>query len=220
MTKMATQAQQSANAANSRRSTGPTTEAGKQKAAQNSARHYLTAKQLVVPGEDPADYAELHQGLHQSWTPANPQESLLVEQIAQNAWRLQRARRLEAALFIHAMPSLEPSTPAYPGAMCLRTPANPEVAMVTGFLDHTKEFDNLRRYTTPIERAYHNAIAELTRLQKQRKINEIGSVSQAPESQPVQLSPLAAQAVQISNATTRETALTTHSDTIQRSSGT
>ncbi len=217
---MATQAQQSANAANSRRSTGPTTAAGKQKAAQNSARHYLTAKQLVVPGEDPADYTELHQGLHQSWIPANAQESILVEQIAQNAWRLMRARRLEAALFIRTMPSLEPVAPAYPGALCLRTPANPEVAMLRAFLDNTKEFDNLRRYTTPIERAYHIAISELTKLQKQRRIHEIGSVSQTPEPKPIHLGHLAAQAVKISNATTRETAFTAHSDTIQRTSGT
>lgn len=68
---MSTQAQQSANAASSRVSTGPTTEAGKQKAAQNSARHYLTAKQIVVAGESPEDYTELHHGLQQAWTPVN-----------------------------------------------------------------------------------------------------------------------------------------------------
>lgn len=69
---MSTQAQQSANALNSSPSTGPTTDAGKHKASRNSARHYLTAKQLVVPGEDPEDYTDLHHGLDQSWTPANP----------------------------------------------------------------------------------------------------------------------------------------------------
>ena len=36
--------------------------------------------------------------------------------------------------------------------------------MLRAFLDNTKEFDNLRRYATSIERAYHNAIAELTKL--------------------------------------------------------
>ena len=47
--KMSTQAQHATNAANSRLSTGPATEAVKQKAAQNLAKHYLTAKQIVVP---------------------------------------------------------------------------------------------------------------------------------------------------------------------------
>ena len=46
---MSTQAQHATNAANSRLSTGPATEAVKQKAAQNLAKHYLTAKQIVVP---------------------------------------------------------------------------------------------------------------------------------------------------------------------------
>jgi hypothetical protein len=50
--------------------------------------------------------------------------------------------------------------------------------MTRAFHANAKAFDNLRRYTTPIERAYHRAIAELTKLQKERKKSEIGSVSQ------------------------------------------
>ena len=41
--------------------------------------------------------------------------------------------------------------------------------MLRAFHDNTKEFDNLRRYATTIERACRNAIAEVTKLQKQRK---------------------------------------------------
>ena len=186
---MSTQAQQAANAANSRLSNGPATEAGKQKAAQNSAKHYLTAKQIVVPGEDPENYNELHQGLHKSWTPTNAQEAILVEQIAQNAWRLMRVRRIEAALFTRMMPSLNPGPPVLPGTTRHKVPANHEAAMLRAFQDHTRDFDNLRRYTTPIERAYHNAIAELTKLQKQRKITEIGSVSQSSKQPPATNAP-------------------------------
>ena len=74
------------------------TEAGKQKAAQNSANYHLAARQIVVPGESPEDYTELHQ-------------------------------------------------------------------VFRAFLENTKDFDTLRRYTAPIERACYNAIAELTKLQ-------------------------------------------------------
>src|SRR5882724_1419395 len=125
---MSTRAQKSANSANARLSTGPRTEQGKQKASQNSAKHYMTAKQLIVPGENAEDFNELHQGLEQSWNPANPQESLLVEQIAQNAWRLMRARRLEAATFECLMPSLDP-IPAKPGGSQLRTLRDHDEAM-------------------------------------------------------------------------------------------
>ena len=190
---MSTPAQLLANTANSRLSTGPATEVGKQKAARNSAKHYLTAKQIVVPGENPEEYNDLHHGLHQSWTPANTQESILVEQIAQNAWRLMRVRRLEATMFSKMMPKLESERPAVPGVTKLRAPANHDEAMLRAFLNNTKEFDNLRRYATPIERAYHNAIAELTKLQKQRRIQEIGSVSQSSKQPPARREPEALQ---------------------------
>lgn len=77
-----------------------------------------------------------------------------------------RARRLEAALFTSRMPGFEPKPSAQPGVTHRNVPANPEVAMLRAFFDNAKEFDNLRRYTTPIERAFLNAIAELTKLQK------------------------------------------------------
>jgi hypothetical protein len=78
----------------------------------------------------------------------------------------------------------------------MRTLANHDDAMARAFHENAKAFDNLRRYTTPIERAYHNAIAELTKLQKERKKSEIGSVSQTPESRKIfsaSATPLAVQ---------------------------
>jgi hypothetical protein len=173
---MSTAAQKSANLSNSRLSTGPNTDAGKQKSAQNSAKHYLTAKQIVVPGEDPEAYEALREDLFKSWNPANTQEESLVDQIAQNTWRLMRVRRIEAATFEYLMPSLEQAAPAHPGASIKRAPANHDHAMAQAFLENAKAFDNMRRYATSIERAFHAALAELQRLQ--RRNSEIGSVSQ------------------------------------------
>lgn len=53
--------------------------------------------------------------LSQSWTPINAKEEILVEQIAQNAWRLMRVRLIEAAMFTRMMPSLEPGCTGPPG---------------------------------------------------------------------------------------------------------
>jgi len=178
---MSTAAQKSANIANSCLSTGPKTEQGKQNASRNSAKHYLTAKQIVVPGEDPEAYDQLQAELVESWNPANPQEHLLVDQIAQNAWRLLRVRRLEAATFEYMMPSLEQIAPVYPSGSVKRPPASHDEAMAQAFHANAKAFENIRRYATSIERAYHNAIAQLRMLQKERKKSEIGSVSQSAE---------------------------------------
>lgn len=150
---MPTQAQQSANALNSSMSLGPTTDAGKRRASRKWAKRHPTAKQLVVAGEDPEDYADLDDGLNPPWTPANRQESLLVGLIVQNAWRLMRVRRLESAMFKKMMPSLEPRRPAIPGTTQLKVPANHDQAML-------------------------RAMAETTKLGKQKTIQGIGSVSQ------------------------------------------
>jgi hypothetical protein len=166
---------------------------GKQKASQNSAKHYLTAKQIVAPGEDPQAFEDLRNDLIESWTPANAQEEVLVDQIAQNTWRLMRIRKIEAATFEFFMPSLEQSAPPYPGASVKRAPSNHDESMVQAFHGNAKAFDNLRRYSTSIERAQHNAINELLKLQKPRRIPEIGSVSQKPGQPAEEFSAFSAQ---------------------------
>jgi hypothetical protein len=103
-----------------------------------------------------------------------------------------RIRRIEAATFEFFMPSLEQAAPPYPGASVNRAPSNHDESMAQAFHGNAKAFENLRRYATPIERAYHNAINELLRLQKQRKNSEIGSVSQKPEQPPKQFSAISA----------------------------
>lgn len=45
-----------ANRANARRNTGPTTGAGKARASDNSVKHGLTAKRLVIADEDPVQF--------------------------------------------------------------------------------------------------------------------------------------------------------------------
>ena len=75
--------------------------------------------------------------------------------------------------------------------------------------------DNLRRYAMPTERACCNTIAKVTKLQK--KLNSGNwAVSRMPEPQPIYAGPQPAQAMRVFDANT----LTTHFETILRSSGT
>src|ERR1039458_4019769 len=48
------------NRANSQHSTGPRSEAGKQRSALNALTHGLTARTAVLPSEDPAAYEQHH----------------------------------------------------------------------------------------------------------------------------------------------------------------
>ena len=136
-----------ANRNNAQHSTGPKTPEGKQASKYNATRHGLSGKQVIVYGEDPAAFERLHQELIASYNPANAAESTLVEEIAQNFWRLQRARRIEAETFnIHS------------GG------ADPVITYGCAI----DRFEQIRRYMTSIERAYHRAIAQLEQTQSIR----------------------------------------------------
>ena len=156
-----------ANRANAQRSTGPQTIEGKQQSRYNATRHGLSGKQVVVDGEDPKRYEALLRDLIDAYQPANAAELNLVEEIAQNFWRLQRARAIEAEMFY----------------LCGSEP-------VVSMNNEPAQFDRILRYMTSIERAYHRAIDQLQETQKlrakleaTRSETEVGSVSQNVETE-------------------------------------
>ena len=99
---MATKRQIAANRRNARRSTGPKTAAGKAASSANALRHGLAAARAVVlPDEDGEAYERLRQGVIADLDPANTLQQALAERIVVLLWRLDRAARLEAELFVH-----------------------------------------------------------------------------------------------------------------------
>ncbi|MBV9267736.1 MAG: hypothetical protein JO061_16325 [Acidobacteriaceae bacterium] len=87
-----------ANRANAHLSTGPRTEEGKAASSRNSFKHGLYSKELVIPGEDPAELDSLKADLIAEHQPGNTTEEILVNEMAEHYWRLKRFRRVEAAL--------------------------------------------------------------------------------------------------------------------------
>jgi hypothetical protein len=67
---MSTSAQAAANLANAQHSTGPITDAGKAASSQNALKHGLTAKTVMLSGEDEAAYLKMCEGMFQSFAPA------------------------------------------------------------------------------------------------------------------------------------------------------
>ena len=88
-----------ANRANSQRSTGPRTPAGKQRSSLNALRHGLTAASALLPSEDRAAFEDHRRRFFDEYQPATPTESQLVQELADTSWRLNRIPALEAALF-------------------------------------------------------------------------------------------------------------------------
>ncbi len=90
------------NRANSRRSTGPRTDSGKQRSSLNALRHGLTAASAVLPSEDQAAFDAHRRGFFDEYRPATPTESQLVQELADTSWRLNRIPLLEADLLSRA----------------------------------------------------------------------------------------------------------------------
>lgn len=75
--------------------TGPRTAEGKARASQNSLKHGLTSRKIVLPGEDQNAFETLRAALFEEHAPQTPTEAEMVEELAACAWRLARARRIE-----------------------------------------------------------------------------------------------------------------------------
>src|SRR5262245_62748439 len=87
-----------ANRANARRSTGPKTPEGKAAVALNGIKHGLLSRQTLVKGESDADLVAFGKRLRAQLAPVGELELLFADRIVSTAWRLRRARAVEAAL--------------------------------------------------------------------------------------------------------------------------
>jgi hypothetical protein len=92
-------AQRTANKQNAQKSTGPQTQATKEKSKMNALSHGLTSQAALLPSEDPIIYQAFMESIFQQWSPATDQESRLTEGIGTTEWRLRRIPGLEAGIY-------------------------------------------------------------------------------------------------------------------------
>ena len=130
--------QQSANARNAQKSTGPATAEGRARSAKNATTHGLTTTGALLESEDAEAYARHMQAYRANHMPQDEQQSFLVTQMAEAAWRLRRVRKFENGI-LNADPTLA----------------------TEGTLDKVCK---LNRYEAAIERSYYRACRELEKL--------------------------------------------------------
>lgn len=131
---------------NGARSRGPVTAEGRARASRNAFRHGLRAATLLAPGEDPAAFEALVDGLRTEYAPADATRELLVERLAATLWKLRRCDRLEAELA--ACPPRPPAGRVYPDG----TPV---------LLTRSAELSVLSAHAARLERALHRLLAAL-----------------------------------------------------------
>ena len=88
-----------ANRRNARKSTGPSTEEGKQRSRCNAIRHGLTAETVIGALEDAEDYKAFEAAIIADYEAQSAVERELVLRLASLLWRLRRATTMETGLF-------------------------------------------------------------------------------------------------------------------------
>ena len=96
---MATEKQREANRRNAQKSTGPKTIEGKSNSSRNNLRHGLTGQISLLPTEDREAHDAFCNELIDSFNPETPVERQLAQSIAEDSWRLNRARAIENNMF-------------------------------------------------------------------------------------------------------------------------
>lgn len=154
---------------NGARSRGPKTPEGKAVARLNAVTHGLTAKTLLLEGENEERFKLLLYGLHLDHAPQSTTEGVLVEQMAIAAWRLRRSAGFEKKLLDLAAEKIDhtdPETRAALGwAQC------PEVRL-------------LARYEAGHQRYFRQSLRELRSLHRGTPPHDEGSVEPNEPSAP------------------------------------
>jgi hypothetical protein len=154
------------NKANAQHSTGPKTEAGKQRSSLNALRHGLTGQIVVMPTDDLAAY-QLHLNRYAAeYHPQGATESDLVQVLADTSWRLHRVAVLETNLLTLGMARepnpLSSAPPQIQDAM----------ALVSALESQSKALSNLSMHSQRLSRQFERTIIQLRDLQKNRRAQE------------------------------------------------
>jgi hypothetical protein len=84
-------------------STGPRTEEGKQRSSQNSLKHGIFARTILIPGESQEDFDKLLYHYKRDYQPKGEPEEDLIRLLAETEWRRRRIPLLEAEAFNQAL---------------------------------------------------------------------------------------------------------------------
>ena len=148
------------NQANAQHSTGPRTDAGKQRSALNALSHGLTARSAVIPSEDPTAYQRHCRQFMDEYQPATPTETQLVQQLADTSWRINRIPLLEADVLQRAQsPAPSPEPPAF------------------DIVDAHRLIANLTLNSTRLSRQFQKTLDQFRDIQRDVTHNEVGALA-------------------------------------------
>lgn len=160
---MATKKQIEANRRNSKKSTGPKTDEGKAKSAQNAVKHGLTSRNVLLPDEDRVAYMEFLADTMAELDPMGNMETLLARRACDVMWRLDRCGSIEAQLLVRAQVKLE--------AYGLGRDGTGEADWGAAFAGE-QALTRLYRYESALQRNLDRTLKQLRQMQDRRRTAE------------------------------------------------
>jgi len=146
------------------RSTGPTTPAGKDRSKLNALRHGLSGQTVLMPWEDREAYQAHCASYLKTLAPVGDIETQAAQGIADDQWRLNRARAVDTNMF--ALGHFD--------YLAETGHSQIDAALTTArvFRDHSKVFVNLSLYEQRINRSLEKNFDRLEALQQARRTQE------------------------------------------------
>src|SRR6202158_2593428 len=154
------------NRANAQHSTGPRTEAGKQRSKLNALRHGLTGQTVVLPTEDHSAYQRHSQSFLDEYRPQGATETQLVQSLLDTSWQLNRAAAVETNLFSLGITESEDRIRAN------HPEAEDALAMALAYREHNRAFANIGTYRQRLTRQFERTLVLLRQIQAERRKNE------------------------------------------------
>ncbi|HZS54756.1 MAG TPA: hypothetical protein VFA65_10165 [Bryobacteraceae bacterium] len=156
-------AQLAANRANAQLSTGPRTAAGLAKSSQNAVKSGLTGRTVLLPTDDVEEYARFLAGIQRDLKPLGQVECELVQIVVDCFWRQRRIQALEFALYAHGHDQFADAFED-----CPEQNRYNKILLQTD-ITYAKQFRNYQIQEARLDRKRAKAMAELQRLQTERK---------------------------------------------------
>jgi hypothetical protein len=155
---MSTPARAAASIANSKLSTGPSSQEGKQTVSSNALNHGLASSKpahVALPGEEELLASHL-ESYRKAYAPANQPEEDLVRTLAESYWRLNRAHKLENALFSQILQQDDYQD------------LDPTVAQAVAWSNKDTGLQRIALYAQRIQRTAEKTAAALKAMQQER----------------------------------------------------
>jgi len=129
----------------------------------NGIKHGLTAMHALLPWENKDDLQAIVESFEERYQPSDKVERLLVKQVAEAYWRMERSLRVEACTF-EVLAAAEAQA-----ADQHRDNMHAGHLEAIGFLKAGENMDRIRRYDAHLQRAFDNALARVEKMASLRR---------------------------------------------------